>query len=697
MIKKLFIFSMAIFLLSVVFLREPAPASAAEAPGAEANALTGIAGTVVTYPLQNSFTSTSEYAITAGGNNVPVTKYTPHGDHQYYWAHLSASNDVTYVVDAKETINSYEISPRNYGISASKSGTKLTFTVSDSQYLKIKINSKKELYLLIDPLETNAPPSSGSGIYNVTASPYSADKTGNNLATNAIQKAINDANTAGGGTVYIPEGVFLSGPLEMKSNVSLYIKGGAVLLASTDKNLWNEYDDRNVFLKSNGASNIKIFGRGAIYCRGNLLNDNKRTDRAGTIRISSIKLINTNGATIEGISSMESTEWSIAIWTQSQNITVTNTKVLNEKTWAWNDGIDTVGAHHVTVRHSFVTTTDDAACVKSVDYPVYAVLYEDMVVDSTEASGFKFGNQAENDIYDVSARQFQVLNSQRGFNLDHWFGDGRWHDLHVQNFRIEKQTGVVANISKGSYVDVPFRLEIQKRNSSGTDPNPDFNYESGVAGPITDVEISNIQFDTIGINDSYFWGEDNTNKISGINITNLTMAGNLVLNLASGHIQNNGYADGITFKKSVLVPDASAHYKIVNRKSGKALDVKDDSTADGANIVQRTIDGGNSQKWQFIDAGNGYYKIKSIFSGKVMDISGASIAKGAANIQWTDNGGLNQKWQLVDAGGGYYNIKNMNSGWILDISGGSTADEAQDVQWTDNGGTNQQWSLVKVN
>jgi len=503
--------------------------------------------TVITYPLQSCFTATTEYSIIAQGKNVPVVKYMPHGDHQYYWAHLSASGDVSYVIDAKENINTYELTPKNFDISARVKGTKLYFKVRDSRYLSISINKKKTLYLLIDPLENDTPTSSGKGIYNVTTSPYNADSSGKRLSSNAIQNAINDANAAGGGIVYIPEGTYLSGPLQIKSNVVLYIQGGAVLLATLDKNKWQATDRRNNFIQSDGASNVKIFGRGTIYCRGNLLNGNRPTNQSTAIRITGIRLYNTNGATIDGIISCESTEWSICPWTQSRNVAITNAKVLNEKTWEWNDGIDVVGANNVTVRHCFISTCDDAACVKSIDYPVYAVKFEDLVVHSSHASGFKFGNQAEDDIYDVIAKDFNVLSCERGFNFDHWYGDGNWHDLKVLDFRIEKMTGNLEGYRKGAYIDCAFRFEIENRARNPNDRNPDFNFESGLAGPISSVEISNVQFDCVGANNSYFWGEDDTNKIKNVTITNLKMCGKLIMSLASGNIENKGYSDNITF------------------------------------------------------------------------------------------------------------------------------------------------------
>src|SRR5690606_8330832 len=57
--------------------------------------------------------------------------------------------------------------------------------------------------------------------------------------------------------------------------------------------------------------------------------------------------------------------------------------------------------------------------------------------------------------------------------------------------------------------------------------------------------------------------------------------------------------------------DTSAWYTLVNRNSGKALDVYSLSTADGTRITQWAGNGGNQQQWQFVSTGNGYYQVKA--------------------------------------------------------------------------------------
>ncbi|MFY1697377.1 non-reducing end alpha-L-arabinofuranosidase family hydrolase [Solwaraspora sp. WMMA2101] len=97
--------------------------------------------------------------------------------------------------------------------------------------------------------------------------------------------------------------------------------------------------------------------------------------------------------------------------------------------------------------------------------------------------------------------------------------------------------------------------------------------------------------------------------------------------------------------------DPSAYYEVLNRNSGKALDVCGVSTADNACIQQYARSGGNNQQWQFVDSGGGYYRLRARHSGKVLDVYNWSTANGGAVVQYDDWGGTNQQWQLVRVGG----------------------------------------------
>ncbi|GIF05182.1 non-reducing end alpha-L-arabinofuranosidase family hydrolase [Actinoplanes siamensis] len=146
---------------------------------------------------------------------------------------------------------------------------------------------------------------------------------------------------------------------------------------------------------------------------------------------------------------------------------------------------------------------------------------------------------------------------------------------------------------------------------------------------------------------------------------------------------------------SAATIDTSASYVLVNRTSGKALDVYNLATNDGARITQWARNDQAQQQWQFVDSGGGYYRLKSKYSGKVLDVYNWSTADGGSIVQWTDNNAANQQFSVQDIDG-YIQLINRNSGKALEVQGASTADGANIVQYADWNGANQQWQLVRA-
>ncbi|MCG5467932.1 endo-1,4-beta-xylanase [Micromonospora sp. LAH09] len=142
--------------------------------------------------------------------------------------------------------------------------------------------------------------------------------------------------------------------------------------------------------------------------------------------------------------------------------------------------------------------------------------------------------------------------------------------------------------------------------------------------------------------------------------------------------------------------DTSAWYVLINRNSGKALDVYASATSDGARISQWSRNNGVNQQWQFVDSGSGYYRVKSRNSSKVLDVSGFSTADGGAIVQWSDLNGTNQQFRLANSADGYVRLINRNSNKAVEVQGASTADGGNVVQYADWGGNNQQWQLVRI-
>ncbi|GIG90064.1 RICIN domain-containing protein [Plantactinospora endophytica] len=140
--------------------------------------------------------------------------------------------------------------------------------------------------------------------------------------------------------------------------------------------------------------------------------------------------------------------------------------------------------------------------------------------------------------------------------------------------------------------------------------------------------------------------------------------------------------------------DTSAYYVFVSRHSGKALDLYNFATNDGAPIVQWARSDGNQQQWQFVDAGSGYYKIRSRHSGKFLEMPNTS--DGTQLIQNADNGTTRQHFGVADSDGGHVRLISRHSGKALDVWEWSTADGGIIAQFQDLGGYNQQWQMVRI-
>src|SRR5258708_25654610 len=107
-----------------------------------------------------------------------------------------------------------------------------------------------------------------------------------------------------------------------------------------------------------------------------------------------------------------------------------------------------------------------------------------------------------------------------------------------------------------------------------------------------------------------------------------------------------------------------------------------DPTADNAGLVQFSSNGQADQEWSFVSARRGLCKIVNRKSGRLINIPGATTTLGTQLIQYHDDNGTNSQWQLNALGGGYYTIVSRSDGQYIDVQSDSTANSAAIVQWT---------------
>ena len=93
-------------------------------------------------------------------------------------------------------------------------------------------------YVSRAPFSMAAPrlPAIPARVKNITQ--FGAVGDGHFLNTEAISRTIQACAQAGGGTVEVPPGLWLTGPIELKSNINLHLDSGAVVLFSRDHSLY---------------------------------------------------------------------------------------------------------------------------------------------------------------------------------------------------------------------------------------------------------------------------------------------------------------------------------------------------------------------------------------------------------------------------------------------------------------------------
>lgn len=127
-----------------------------------------------------------------------------------------------------------------------------------------------------DIARTVKPPVFPSRLFDVTAFGAKGDRTTLNSA--AIARAITACAEAGGGRVFVPAGIFLTGPVHLKSNVELHLAEGATLLFSTDTahyplvlTRWEgmELFNYSPLIYAHGEKNIAVTGKGILDGQSN--------------------------------------------------------------------------------------------------------------------------------------------------------------------------------------------------------------------------------------------------------------------------------------------------------------------------------------------------------------------------------------------------------------------------------------------
>lgn len=321
--------------------------------------------------------------------------------------------------------------------------------------------------------------------------------------TMAIQDAVEAAHAAGGGTVVVPEGSFVTGTILLKDNVTLHVSAGAQLLGSA-----NPLDYRNIdaFVDATGqtrgkcligavdAKNIGISGSGTIDGRGGnfqrpaLLENLKtlgiaesRAKELGGDRPFLLRFVRSQRIHLNDVRLRQPAAWTVHFF-QCDNILV---RGLNIYAHAHrnNDAIDLDSSSNALIEDCVIDSGDDAICFKATSpMATHHVLVRHCTLKS-DWGAIKFGTEAMGDFHDISLEKIRIHDT-RGGGIKILSVDG----ANIRNINIRDI--VMEN------VDMPIFIRLGERLRTYRDAPVQ------PVGSISDVNISRVTATTRSLDES---------------------------------------------------------------------------------------------------------------------------------------------------------------------------------------------------
>ncbi|AUS04247.1 glycoside hydrolase family 28 protein [Pseudotamlana carrageenivorans] len=476
-------------------------------------------------------------------------------------------------------------------------------------------------------------PSFPNKTYTITD--YGAIGDGVFKNTNIINNAIKKCSQEGGGKVIIPQGLFITGPITLASDVNLHLEHGAILMFSD-----NAIDYPLVYSSSGKASmpslingehlkNVAITGHGIINGNGDKwrpIKKEKRTEkqwkalvksggelssdgklwfpRKGTqiaidlkkslktsqmtksdwervrltLRPYTLNIENTKNMLVEGLTLMNSPH--ITNMLRGINGLVMNdVKVLNEWWYQNADGLDISRCQNVLLYNCTVNTGDDGICMKS--------------------SGMK-GDQYR--LENIVIKNCKVYHAHGGFVIGS-NTDGRMNNIYVKNLSCSlTDIGLrfKSDVTRGGRVTNIFIEDVFMSDLLGEAISFNLNYKDNAAIPV-DIDASKYlapDFDGIHFKNIYCYGAEKACIVGGVdahlNVKNVTFV-NVLIQAKKGFEANE--SQDITLDNVQVLNQIGAAFSLKNTKNFRFKNMKAfEDTAilvEGANTKNILVENSN--------------------------------------------------------------------------------------------------------
>jgi polygalacturonase len=350
---------------------------------------------------------------------------------------------------------------------------------------------------------------SAAGTFNIRD--YGATGNGSSNDSAAIQKAVDAASAAGGGTVRVPSGTYKSAnTIHLKSNVIVQLDSGSTIAGASgtgydaaESNQYDQYQDyghshfHDAMFSGDRLTGIGFVGSGTIDGGGHLITGNPDKGEADKI----LSLTRCTGLTLNGVQFRRGGHFAI-LTNNCNNITSDGLRI---DTASDRDGWNVISASGVTVTNADISANDDALVFKS-DYALGAKLPNGHVtvtgsrLSAQCCNALMFGSETCGDFSDYQFQDITITGADKsGLGMVSMDG-ANISDVHYRHIAM---TGVRS----------PIMQKIGTRKRCGNSP--------GIG------HISNITYDDItatGASPSFsptLWGQSGGNRISGVTFNNV--------------------------------------------------------------------------------------------------------------------------------------------------------------------------------
>lgn len=266
--------------------------------------------------------------------------------------------------------------------------------------------------------------------------------------TGGLQQAIDQCSLQGGGTVTLPTGVWVSGPLQLKSHVTLHLAAGSVLKSTANPSdftpafISQPLRPHEAFIIASHVSDIGLTGPGTIDGQGQhgwwpLASEARDHLKQGDSQWFSqhwpgipaangmprpwlIEFDHVQQARINQLRVINSPMWNVVL-RNSQNIAMTNSSVTNPPDSPNTDGVDIVSSQNITLRHLTLSTGDDDISIKSgLAGSGKAAASRDITIEDIDVHrghGISVGSETANGIGRITLNNLTFTGTDNGLRI----------------------------------------------------------------------------------------------------------------------------------------------------------------------------------------------------------------------------------------------------------------------------------------